>query len=149
APITAQVGMWWTYFRWQWFRDAYDQMRGVQAVLAALFLVLGLFGGWVHWRKDKQSFWFFGPLMLTMTIMLIVYLNFKYGYSQGLDLGDNVQREVRERDYFYLWSFSAWGVWAALGRMFVLESLASLVGVETVKVGKETFDVPKPRSWLV
>ena len=24
-------------------------------------------------------------------------------------------REVRDRDYFYLWSFSAWSVWAALG----------------------------------
>ena len=23
-----------------------------------------------------------------------------------------VQREVRDRDYFYLWSFSAWSVWA-------------------------------------
>ncbi len=95
----------------------------LQAVLAALFLVLGLFGGWVHWRRDRQSFWFFGPLMLTLTLLLIYYLNFKYGYSQSPQLGETVDREVRDRDYFYLWSFSAWSVWAALGLVFVWESV--------------------------
>ena len=52
------------------------------------------------------------PLILTLTPLLIVYLNFKYGHSQALDLGDSVPREVRDRDYFYLWSFSAWSVTA-------------------------------------
>jgi transmembrane protein TMEM260 (protein O-mannosyltransferase) len=149
APIAAQVGMWWTYFRWQWFRDAYDQMGATQAVLAALFLVLGLFGGWTHWKRDRQSFWFFGPLMLTLTLLLIVYLNFKYGYSQETQLGDTVQREVRERDYFYLWSFSAWSVWAALGLLFVWESVAALLGTEAVRVGKETAELPRSRSWAL
>jgi hypothetical protein len=118
-------------------------------VLAALFLVLGLFGGWVHWKRDRQSFWFFGPLMFTMTLALIKYLNFRYGYSQSPELGDSVEREVRDRDYFYLWSFSAWSVWAALGLAFVWESVAALLGSETVKLGKETIDLPRKRSWLL
>src|ERR1043165_655678 len=60
APFTAQIGMWWYYFKWQWIRDAHSENGGVQAVLAALFLVLGLFGGWVHFQRDRRSFWNFG-----------------------------------------------------------------------------------------
>ena len=107
APIGAQIGMWWLYFKWQWLRDAHGEMPALQVTLATVFLILGLLGGWVHWQRDRRSFWFFGPLMFTMTLLLIYYLNFKYGYSQDPELGDNVAREVRDRDYFYLWSFSA------------------------------------------
>jgi len=57
--------------------------------------------------------------MFTLTLLLIYYLNFLYGASQSPELGDSVQREVRDRDYFYLWSFSAWSVWAALGLTYV------------------------------
>ncbi|HEX6316209.1 MAG TPA: DUF2723 domain-containing protein, partial [Gemmatimonadaceae bacterium] len=149
APFTAQVGMWWLYFKWQWVRDPYGQQQGAQAVMAALFLVLGLFGGWVHWKRDRQSFWFFGPLMFTMTLLLIYYLNFKYGASQAPELGDSVDREVRDRDYFYLWSFSAWSVWAALGLVFIWESVAALLGSETVKLGKQVLELPRKRSWIM
>lgn len=149
APFSAQVGMWWLYFRWQWWRDAYLKQQTVQSVLAALFLVLGLFGGWVHWKRDRQSFWFFGPLMFTMTLLLIFYLNFRYGYSQAPELGETVDREVRDRDYFYLWSFSAWSVWASLGLVFVWESIAALVGSEAVKLGNTLLELPKRRSWML
>ncbi len=149
APFPAQVGMWWTYFRWQWLRDPYSRHAALQAVLAALFLVLGMFGAWVHWKRDRQSFWFFGPLMLTLTLLLIYYLNFKYGYSQSPGLADSVDREVRDRDYFYLWSFSAWSVWAALGLIFVWESVAALIGTEMVRLGKQVLELPRRRSWAL
>ena len=149
APLTAQIGMWWLYFKWQWLRDPHQQHSQAQAILAAFFLVLGLFGGYVHWRRDRQSFWFFGPLMATMTILLIYYLNFKYGYSQAPELGDTVDREVRDRDYFYLWSFSAWSVWAALGLVFIWESIAELVGSEKMKLGGQMVEQPRRTSWLV
>ena len=74
--------MWWLYFKWQWMRDAHDDSPFPQALLAAAFLVLGLFGGWVHFQRDRRSFWYFGSLMFTMTLVLIYYLNFKYGASQ-------------------------------------------------------------------
>jgi len=54
------------------------------------------------------------------------YLNFKYGWSQDPGATD-VDREVRDRDYFYIWSYSAWGIWAAIGLSFVWEQLAHLV----------------------
>jgi hypothetical protein len=149
APIAAQVGMWWLYFKWQWLRDAHGEYPGWQGALAAVFLVLGLMGGYVHWRHDRRSFWFFGPLIFTLTLGLIYYLNFKYGYSQAPDLGDSVPREVRDRDYFYIWSFSAWGVWAALGLIFLWETLAALFGSDQVRLGREVVDAPRRRSWLL
>jgi hypothetical protein len=127
APYPAQVGMWWLYFKWQWLRDAHGTMPGLQFTLAFLFLGLGLLGGYVHWERDRRTFWYLGPLMFTMTLALIYYLNFKYGWSQDPDVRD-VGREVRDRDYFYIWSFSAWGVWAAIGLSYVWEQLAYLPG---------------------
>ncbi len=150
APLGAQVGMWWLYFKWQWLRDAHGEQPGLQGALAAFFLVLGVLGGWVHYRRDPRSFAFFGPLMITLTFVLIYYLNFKYGASQNqeLQLGQD-QREVRDRDYFFLWSFSAWSVWAALGLVYLWESVALLLGSEKVKVGLETITLPTRRSWLI
>src|SRR5689334_23266262 len=125
APYTAQVGMWWLYFKWQWLRDSHQVMQGLQFIMAFLFLGLGLLGGWVHWDRDRKTFWYFGPLMFTMTLALIYYLNFKFGWSQSPELGNGVAREVRDRDYFYIWSYSAWGVWAAIGLSFVWQQLAA------------------------
>jgi len=130
APFTAQVGMWWLYFKWQWLRDSDDAAPGLQFILAFVLLALGLLGGYVHWQRDRKTFWYFGPLMFTITLALIYYLNFKYGWSQSQELGDSVDREVRDRDYFYIWSFSAWGVWAAIGLAFLWQQLALVLGGE-------------------
>jgi hypothetical protein len=129
APYSAQVAMWWLYFKWQWLRDSHQTMQALQFVVAFTFLALGLLGGYVHWERDRKTFWYFGPLMFAMTLALIYYLNFKYGWSQDPELRD-VAREVRDRDYFYIWSFSAWGVWAAIGLSFVWEQLAHVIGGE-------------------
>jgi Protein of unknown function (DUF2723) len=129
APYSAQVGMWWLYFKWQWLRDSHQTMQGLQFIVAFMFLAFGLLGGYVHWQRDRKTFWYFGPLMFTMTLALIYYLNFKYGWSQDPELRD-VAREVRDRDYFYIWSYSAWGVWAAIGLSFVWEQLAHVLGGE-------------------
>ena len=123
APLSAQAGMWWLYFKWQWLRDAHGGQAGPQLALALLFFALGVAGGVVHWRHDRASFWFFGPLIFTVTVALVYYMNFKYGASQSPEL-TGVPREVRDRDYFYLWSYSAWSVWAALGLAALWRSLA-------------------------
>ena len=56
---------------------------------------------------------------------------------------------MRDRDYFYLWSFSSWGVWAALGLIAVWDSIASLLGRERVTEGRETYERPTRRSLLI
>ncbi len=149
APLTAQMGMWWLYWKWQWLRDAYNERPGLQNGLAVFFFILVGIGGWMHYRKDRRSFMFFGPLVLTMTLGLIYYLNFKYGHSQSPELGESVNREVRDRDYFYLWSFSALSVWAALGLVYLWETVASLFGADDVKLGREIISEPRQRSFLL
>src|SRR5438876_6777696 len=97
ATITAQIGMWVQYFGWQW---AHDWVGGLQRGLAVVFLSLGLLGAWRHWRADRRAALAMTVLMVTFTLLLIFYLNFKYGYSQLLDRSQ-LAREVRERDYFF------------------------------------------------
>jgi hypothetical protein len=127
APFPAQMGMWWTYFKWQWLRDPHGTQSALQDVLALIFLAFGVAGGVVHYRRDRASFWFFGPLIATTTVALVYYMNFKYGASQSPEL-TGVPREVRDRDYFYLWSYSAWSVWAALGLVAMWRFLAVRAG---------------------
>jgi hypothetical protein len=153
-PVTAhlygQLGMYWHYFRWQWFRDPSPTNASAwwQSTLAAVFFLLGALGGWVHWRRDRRSWWYFATFMFTLTLVLIYYLNFKFGHSQAPELGESVPREVRDRDYFFMVSFAAWGVWAALGLVWVWEGVAEVFGVEKVKVGRTTMEVPLRRGWL-
>jgi hypothetical protein len=125
ASFTDQVGMWWLYFKWQWFRDPDGRMPFLQSFLAAAFLVSGLAGGWIHFRRDRRTFWYFGALMFTTTLLLIYYLNFQLGASQ--QPGVPAPHEVRDRDYFFLWSYSAWSVWAAIGLASAWGTVASPV----------------------
>jgi hypothetical protein len=145
ASLGEQTGMWWMYFRWQWVRDPSGSLAFVQSLVAAVFFVLGIAGGWAHLRRDRDSFWYFGTLMFTLTLLLVYYLNFKLGASQ--DPLSPAEHEVRDRDYFYLWSFSAWGVWAALGLTWLWETLAGLLGTESLRVAKTTVVEPTLAAW--
>ena len=149
APITAQIGMYWLYFKWQWLRDPRGQHVALQSTLAAVFLMLALFGGFAHWKYDRRSFWFFGPMIATVTIALIVYLNFEYGFSQSPELGGTVPREVRDRDYFYLWSFSALSVWVALGLFYLWETLATALGAAAAASGAIFATRRSARAWML
>jgi hypothetical protein len=116
ATLTAQFGLWIQYFGWQW---GHDLKEGVQNGLAALFGLIGLLGAWRHFRADRRQAIAMMTLMLFVTIILIFYLNFKYGYSQYLPR--NLPREVRERDYFFIVSFALWGIWVGLGLATLME----------------------------
>jgi hypothetical protein len=145
ASFGEQIGMWWLYFRWQWLRDPRDATPFLQSLLAAVFLVLGLTGGLVHFKRDRRTFWYFGALVFTTTLLLIYYLNFKLGASQ--DPTSIAEHEVRDRDYFFLWSFSAWGVWAALGLVYVWETLGAALETVERKEGRDTIVEPSLAAW--
>jgi hypothetical protein len=120
APFWAQLANYAQYFDWQWARS----VEGVQPYFAwgrlpftLLFLLLGIYGAVRHWQRDRTSALYLLVLYLTLSVGLIYYLNFKYGYNQLVALGMTnwEAAEVRERDYFFLVSFSVWGLWAGLG----------------------------------
>ena len=118
ATFAAQLGMWAQYFSWQWGRDLSQR---AEAALAVVFGFLGLLGAWRHWRAERRQAIAMTAMMFTVTAALIFYLNFKYGFSWSP--GEQLIREVRERDYFFLVSFSAWGVWVGMGLATLMEWL--------------------------
>jgi len=99
------------YFTWQFGRD---WGAGVQRALAVLFAALGLLGARHHWRAERRAAVAMTALMLTLTAALVFYLNFKWGYSQPYSAA-GLEHEVRERDYFFIASFAAWGIWVGIG----------------------------------
>ena len=52
-------------------------------------------------------------LLGTLSLGLVFYMNFKYGFSQYPDQ-PSLPREVRERDYFFIGSFAVFGAFVAL-----------------------------------
>jgi len=124
APFGAQMGNYWQYFDWQWARSLGP---GPRAAISIVFLFLALVGLWGHLKGDRKSFGYLGTLLFTLTFLLIYYLNFRYGYSYDAQV-PLAEREVRERDYFYIVGFQVWGIYAGLGLTLLWGHLAQSLG---------------------
>ncbi len=111
SPRKAQFAMFWQYFDWQWARTL---PIGVRGLVTMLFFAFGFVGLVRHARGDLDSFVYFVTFLGTITVLLIFYLNFKYGYSTYAEIPLD-RREVRERDYFYIFGFNVWGLYAGMG----------------------------------
>ncbi len=110
ASFGGQLGNFWQYFGWQ-FARGWGRFAGIAT---AFFAVLGLSGLWTLWKSDRRAGLAAAALLGVLTLGLVFYMNFKYGFSQYPDQ-PSLAREVRERDYFFMGSFSAFGVFVALG----------------------------------
>ncbi len=128
APVRAQLANFWQYFDWQWTRglDVSQLPSGTRLPFTLLFLALGLCGLWMAWTADRVVFAYMGTLVVTLTLGLVYYLNFKYGYSLSPNVpGGSTTHEVRERDYFFVAAFLLWGVLSGVGLAWVWSTLAS------------------------
>jgi Protein of unknown function (DUF2723) len=133
ASFWGQIGNFWQYFTWQFARD---WGRSVGAVVTALFSVLGLSGVWTLWKRDRRAGLAAAVLLSVLTLGLVFYMNFKYGFSQFRP--ESLPREVRERDYFFMGSFSAFGVFVALGLGATMQAIVdgfSLKGTPSQRWG--------------
>jgi hypothetical protein len=133
ADFLSQLGNYWQYFSWQFARD----WRPLRQVATAIFAVTGLAGLWTLLRRERRAGLAAVALMFTLTLALIFYLNFKYGYSYHPQ--EDLSREVRERDYFFIASFSFFGVLVALGLGLFMREVVSWIGDRA----------PEARAWLV
>lgn len=131
APLLAQYGNYFQYFDWQWNRS----VAGVKTVLplarlpiTLLFSALGIYGAVEHLRRDRISGYYMLTLFGTLSVALVFYLNFKYGFSLSAPIADIALHEVRERDYFFIVSFSIWGLWVGIGLAALWQALAAQLG---------------------
>lgn len=117
------------YFDWQWGRSVAGGdplFGGARPLLSLVFLLLGFHGARTHWRSDRESAAYIGTLFLTLSLGLVVYLNFRYGYSIAVErFPGAAMHEVRERDYFFLVGFGVWGLWAGIGVAALWRSAAA------------------------
>ncbi|MDP3908949.1 MAG: DUF2723 domain-containing protein [Gemmatimonadales bacterium] len=111
------------YWLWQFGRSL-----GRLSVLPwLLFAALGTLGIEEVRRRDRGIAYLLGTLWLVTGLGLVVYMNFRAGFSLFWDQYPNLleQHEVRERDYFFIASFQVWGVFAGLGLARVIRQLGA------------------------
>jgi len=111
-----QVKFYLRYFLWQWggeqFFDIFLRVKW-QAILGLVAPLLGLWGMWQQFKSEKKSFVLIFVAFLVASFGLITYLNLKYSPSDPrTNLGF---REVRERDYFYAFSFVFYAIFIGVG----------------------------------
>ena len=117
------------YFDWQWARglDAADLPGSRRLPVTLLFLGLGLVGLRAVYVSDRDTFWYALALAGTLTVGLVFYLNFRYGWSLAGEEIPRQMREVRERDYFFIAGFMFWGVLAGTGLAYVWDEAANRI----------------------
>jgi hypothetical protein len=129
APPPSQYLNYLQYFDWQWSRSLQGEdplFPPMRLLFTMIFTALGVWGAMEHWRNDRRSFWYVATLFGTLSIGLVWYLNFKHGYTIPTPQGG--LNEVRERDYFFIVSFSVWGLWAGLGIAAIWQTLSERAG---------------------
>jgi hypothetical protein len=110
------------YFVWQWGRALPAPAMIVDWLV---YFVLGSLGFVFARRRDSGLATLLGALWLVTGLGLVVYMNFKAGFSLFWDKYPSIdQHEVRERDYFFVVSFQVWGIFAALGLVGLIRMVA-------------------------
>ena len=130
ASYFDQLANYWQYWKWQFARD----WRGLAPLATAVFTVLGLTGLWSLIRRDRRAGLAAAALLFTLTFALIFYLNFRYGFSIYPER--TLDREVRERDYFFIASFSFFGVLVALGLGGLMRSVVDALRDRGTEAGR-------------
>lgn len=124
APVWVQIGNLGQYVDWQVALSFGPTVfpSVFRSVFTVLFLVLGYQGAVAHWRADRRTWIGVATLLLCGSIGVLVYLNLHAGPSIGYGiLPSSAVREARERDYFFVFAFWAWGIWAGMGAVSVAE----------------------------
>ena len=97
-----------------------------RTVAAVLWLAIGVVGSLAHRRRHRRSWRALALLGLAGSVGALLYLNLKAGPSIGWGiLPDAAPHEARERDYFFVFGFWAWGLWAGIGSVELASRLAS------------------------
>lgn len=134
ADLWSQFLNYFQYWSWQFGRDWPRFGR----VLTVVFSAIGLLGLFTLLQKDRRAGLAALTLFGTLTVGLVYYLNFRYGFSMHPETPD-LAREVRERDYFFICSFAYFGALVALGFGALMQLVVDQLGDR----------LPEPRRWAM
>ena len=126
APLWLQTANIFEYADWQVALSLGPTVipTPLRVLTTILFAILGVVGCVAHRRRDVRSWRTALLLLVGGSLGVIVYLNLRAGPSFGWGiLPDDATREARERDYFFVTGFWAWGLWAGYGAVVAAERL--------------------------
>ena len=125
APVWLQLANVAQYVDWQialgWGRGIFTTPARVAATMG--FLVLGALGVRAMRRDSVRIADALLVLLACGTLGVAAYLNLKAGSSLGWGvIADSAPHEARERDYFFVLGFWAWGCFAGYGALSVVRA---------------------------
>lgn len=119
------------YLTWQWVPyPRQDRWEGESAsafvrmgsvALNIIFICIGLFGLWTHYKNERKTFWLMFVTFIVLSLILIFYMNFKFSPSDPNPL--HRPAEVRERHYFFDSAFTLCGWYIGIGAWALLTML--------------------------
>ena len=119
VAIWQQIRVYIKYFSWQFTafpresRVVSTAVKFLSMFATWLFALLGLWGFWSHFRKDRKTFALIAMIFLFTSLGLVLYLNLRFSPSDPDPL--HIPKEVRERDYFYSVSFLFFAFFIGMG----------------------------------
>jgi hypothetical protein len=132
--VWLQLANWFEYADWQvGLLLAPTVIPTIWRIAVTLaFAALAVFGASWHRRTDRRSWRAMVLLFVCGSLGVIVYINLKAGTSFGWEFVPEAARhEARDRDYFFVLGFLAWGVWAGMGAMALAQRyrLPTMIGL--------------------
>jgi hypothetical protein len=110
------------YFLWQYAgREGDFQDAGVNwKQLWGIPLIIGLFGIYYHFKKDKVMWWVFFNFFLLMGLIMTFYFNMQ-------------DPQPRERDYFFVGAFFVFSIWIGIGVVGIIDLIRENIENEKIK----------------
>jgi hypothetical protein len=118
APVWVQLANFGQYADWQAALSLGPTVLPsvLRTLGTILFLMLGYTGAVTLWKTNRRIGLAAIGLFVCGAVGVLIYLNLHAGPSIGYGiLPANTVREARERDYFFVFAFWAWGLWAGIG----------------------------------
>ncbi len=122
APWWLQVGNLLQWADWQvaWGRWPHPTPSWLRTPFTVAWVVAAGWGLRTLWHRDRRGALAMGTLLAAGSLGVVGWLNLKAGPSFGVGvLPAAAPHEARERDYFFVLGFWAWGTLAAVGVLAV------------------------------
>ena len=124
APFWLQVANWFEYADWQFALSLGPTVIPTIARVTAtiVFAGLGILGAQWQYRANRRAWNAVALLFICGSLGVIVYLNLKAGRSFAWSfVPEDAKHEARDRDYFFVLGFWAWGIWAGVGAVRLIQ----------------------------